>query len=63
MKSIYTTLFVAIAFMAFSQDYMDKIAVGPGFADGIVDLDKSVDENITTVSKAYGANIVKYLIL
>ena len=27
MKSIFTTLFVAIAFMAFSQDYMDKIAV------------------------------------
>ncbi len=27
MKSILTTLFVAIAFMAFSQDYMDKIAI------------------------------------
>lgn len=32
--------------------YMDKIAVGPGFSDGIVDLDASVEDNISAIAKA-----------
>ncbi|MDX2307329.1 MAG: class II fructose-bisphosphatase [Hyphomicrobium sp.] len=37
--------------------YMDKIAVGPGYPDGIVDLDKSPAENITDVAKAKGVPV------
>ncbi|MEM6414813.1 MAG: class II fructose-bisphosphatase [Pseudomonadota bacterium] len=32
--------------------YMDKIAVGPGYAEGVVDLDASVEDNITELAKA-----------
>ena len=31
--------------------YMDKIAVGPGYPDGLVDLDASVEDNIMAVAK------------
>jgi len=34
--------------------YMDKIAVGPGYPDDIIDLDKSPTENITAVAAAKG---------
>lgn len=34
--------------------YMDKLAVGPGYPDGIIDLDKSVTENVNAVAKAKG---------
>ncbi|TPG20919.1 class II fructose-bisphosphatase [Sphingomonas koreensis] len=34
--------------------YMDKIAVGPGFPAGIIDLDKSPTENVTAVAAAKG---------
>ncbi|MDR6125448.1 fructose-1,6-bisphosphatase II / sedoheptulose-1,7-bisphosphatase [Sphingomonas sp. SORGH_AS802] len=34
--------------------YMDKIAVGPGLPDNIIDLDKSVTENVTAVAAAKG---------
>ena len=36
--------------------YMQKIAVGPGFPDGVVDLDASVEDNITAVAKAKGVD-------
>jgi fructose-1,6-bisphosphatase II / sedoheptulose-1,7-bisphosphatase len=32
--------------------YMDKIAVGPGYPEGVVDLDASVEENIRALAKA-----------
>jgi fructose-1,6-bisphosphatase II / sedoheptulose-1,7-bisphosphatase len=32
--------------------YMDKIAIGPGYPDGVVDLDASVEENIRSLAKA-----------
>ena len=35
--------------------YMDKIAVGPGYPNGIVDLDAPVEENIRNLAKAKGA--------
>ena len=34
--------------------YMDKIAVGPGYSDNIIDLDKSVTENVTAVAAEKG---------
>jgi len=34
--------------------YMDKIAVGPGYPDGVVDLDASVEDNITSLARAKG---------
>lgn len=37
--------------------YMDKIAIGPGYADGLVDLDRTPAENITALAKAKGVRV------
>ena len=37
--------------------YMDKIAVGPGLPEGIVDLDQSPLDNLKKVAKAKGADV------
>jgi len=34
--------------------YMDKIAIGPGYPEGVVDLDASVTDNIKALAKAKG---------
>jgi fructose-1,6-bisphosphatase II / sedoheptulose-1,7-bisphosphatase len=34
--------------------YMDKIAIGPGYAEGVIDLAKSVTENVTALAAAKG---------
>src|SRR6185436_7639170 len=34
--------------------YMEKIAIGPGYSKGIVDLDASAEENIRNLAKAKG---------
>ena len=34
--------------------YMDKLAVGPGYAKGVIDLNKSVTENVQSVAAAKG---------
>src|ERR1700733_13945158 len=34
--------------------YMDKIAVGPGYPEGVVDLDAPADQNILALAKAKG---------
>jgi len=34
--------------------YMDKIAIGPGFKDGLVDLDAEPGDNINALAKAKG---------
>ncbi|MFZ3359467.1 MAG: class II fructose-bisphosphatase [Xanthobacteraceae bacterium] len=34
--------------------YMDKIAIGPGYPKGVVDLDAPADENIRALAKAKG---------
>lgn len=34
--------------------YMDKIAVGPGLPEGVIDLDRSVQENLEAVAKGRG---------
>jgi fructose-1,6-bisphosphatase II / sedoheptulose-1,7-bisphosphatase len=53
----------AIAVMAMAEGgallnapdvYMDKIAIGPGYPAGVVDLDASPDENIRSLAKAKG---------
>jgi fructose-1,6-bisphosphatase II / sedoheptulose-1,7-bisphosphatase len=53
----------AIATIAIAEDgtmlhapdiYMDKIAVGPGYPKGVVDLDAPADENILALAKAKG---------
>jgi fructose-1,6-bisphosphatase II / sedoheptulose-1,7-bisphosphatase len=53
----------AIAVMAMAEGgallnapdvYMDKIAIGPGYSAGVVDLDASPDENIRSLAKAKG---------
>ncbi len=37
--------------------YMDKIAVGPGLPEGVVDLDRSPEENLRALAKAKGAEV------
>ena len=53
----------AIATLAVAEDgtllhapdiYMDKIAVGPGYPTGVVDLDAPAEENIRNLAKAKG---------
>ena len=34
--------------------YMDKIACGPGYPEGVIDLDASVEDNIASLAKAKG---------
>jgi fructose-1,6-bisphosphatase II / sedoheptulose-1,7-bisphosphatase len=34
--------------------YMDKIAIGPGYPKGVIDLDAPADENIVNLAKAKG---------
>ena len=34
--------------------YMEKIAIGPGYPDGLVDLDASVEDNLHALAKAKG---------
>ncbi len=36
--------------------YMEKIAIGPGYPEGLIDLDMSVAENLAAVAKAKGCN-------
>ncbi len=44
--------------LLFAPDtYMDKIAIGPGYEDGIIDLDVSPAENIAAMAKAKGVAV------
>ena len=36
--------------------YMEKLAVGPGYPEGIIDLTKSVSDNVKAVAKAKGVD-------
>ena len=62
----------SIAVMAMAQEgallnapdvYMDKIAIGPGYARGVVDLDMSAEENIRSLAKAKGVKIGEITVL
>ncbi|WP_375197959.1 class II fructose-bisphosphatase [Sphingobium sp.] len=55
----------ALAVLAISEEggllnapdvYMEKLAVGPGLPDGIIDLNKSVRENVEAVANAKGVD-------
>lgn len=55
----------ALAVLAISEEggllnapdvYMEKLAVGPGLPDGIIDLNKSVKENVEAVASAKGVD-------
>ena len=37
--------------------YMDKIAVGPGLPNGVVDLDNSPEDNLSNLAKAKGCDV------
>ncbi len=37
--------------------YMDKLAIGPGYAPGLIDLDLSPTENVTRLAKAKGVPV------
>jgi fructose-1,6-bisphosphatase II / sedoheptulose-1,7-bisphosphatase len=39
--------------------YMDKIAIGPGYPDGIIDLDRPVPEILAALAKAKGVPIAE----
>jgi fructose-1,6-bisphosphatase II / sedoheptulose-1,7-bisphosphatase len=56
----------ALAVMAFAprggllyapDTYMDKLAIGPGYAKGVVDLDKSAGDNAKALAKAKGVPV------
>ncbi len=42
--------------------YMDKVAVGPGYEEGIVDLDKTATENIQSMADAKGCSVSDILV-
>lgn len=56
----------ALAVIAFAQEgnflnapdtYMEKIAVGGGYPDGIIDIDKGAGENLRAIAKAKGVPV------
>lgn len=61
----------ALAVLAFADEggflnapdvYMDKIAVGPGLPDGVVDLDEEPRVNLRNLAKAKGAEVTDLLV-
>lgn len=61
----------ALAVVAFAENgcllnapdtYMEKIAVGPGFEPGVVDLDKSITENVEAVAQAKGISAKEVMV-
>ncbi|AEV38036.1 Fructose-1,6-bisphosphatase class II [Pseudovibrio sp. FO-BEG1] len=39
------------------DSYMDKIAIGPGYPEGTIDLDRPIQENLAAVAKAKGCDV------
>ncbi|MDC7681773.1 class II fructose-bisphosphatase [Asticcacaulis sp. BYS171W] len=37
--------------------YMDKIAIGPGYPEGVIDLDASPEENVKALAQAKGVDV------
>ncbi len=61
----------ALAVVAIAEDggflhapdvYMDKIAVGAGLPDGLIDLDASVEENLRNLARAKGAEVPELMV-
>jgi fructose-1,6-bisphosphatase II / sedoheptulose-1,7-bisphosphatase len=42
--------------------YMDKLAVGPGYPDGIIDLNRSVTDNVAAVAAAKGVSPAEIIV-
>src|SRR3546814_6414568 len=42
--------------------YMDKLAVGPGYSPGIIDLNKSVRENVEAVAREKGVDASEIIV-
>ena len=42
--------------------YMEKLAVGPGYPEGIIDLTKSVSDNVKAVAKAKGVEAADIIV-
>lgn len=42
--------------------YMDKLAVGPGYPDGIIDLNRSATENVQAVAAAKGVSAAEIIV-
>jgi len=57
----YAMSVIAIAeeggFLTVPNIYMDKIAIGPGLPDGVVDLDKEPSENLGALADAKGCKV------
>lgn len=49
-------------FLRTPRVYMDKIAVGPGLPDGVVDLDATPAENLANLAKAQGVDVSELLV-
>jgi fructose-1,6-bisphosphatase II / sedoheptulose-1,7-bisphosphatase len=46
--------------LLFAPDvYMEKIAIGPGYEDGVIDIDASPAENIASLAKAKGVPVAE----
>ena len=45
------------SFLKVPAIYMDKIAIGPGYPDGLVDLDASPEENLKALAHAKGVTV------
>ncbi|AEG50513.1 fructose-1,6-bisphosphatase, class II [Sphingobium chlorophenolicum L-1] len=61
----------ALAVLAISEEggllnapdvYMEKLAVGPGLPDGVIDLNKTVRENVEAVAKAKGVDAQEIIV-
>lgn len=39
------------------DSYMEKIAIGPGYPEGTIDLDRPIQENLAAVAKAKGCEV------
>lgn len=49
-------------FLNAPDTYMDKIAVGPGLPDGVIDLDRTVEENLKALAEARKAEMEELLV-
>ena len=55
--SIAVMAMAAAGSLLYAPDvYMDKIAIGPGYPEGVVDLDMTPEENIRALAHAKGVN-------
>jgi len=42
--------------------YMDKLAIGPGYPEGLIDLDASATDNVTALAKAKGVSASEIIV-